>query len=144
GQGDGGDLPPDRRHHSPRRGTRQRAWWATRSPQLLSPAAERRQGAPVGQPSHARLPLLPWQERPMQLLQRRRLDHQVRLDASAREQREGQVMRTLRDYQLQAIDGGDNFPGILRALDQHKSTLLVMATGLGKTVIMSQVANDWK
>ncbi|HMF15039.1 MAG TPA: DEAD/DEAH box helicase, partial [Gemmataceae bacterium] len=52
-------------------------------------------------------------------------------------------MKTLRDYQHWSIYGNEQFPGILRALDKHRSTLLVMATGLGKTVVMSKVANDW-
>jgi superfamily II DNA or RNA helicase len=52
-------------------------------------------------------------------------------------------MKTLRDYQHWSIYGNERFPGILPALEQHKSTLLVLPTGAGKTVVISKVANDW-
>jgi superfamily II DNA or RNA helicase len=52
-------------------------------------------------------------------------------------------MKILRDYQHASVYGNEQFPGILPALEQYKSTLLVMATGLGKTVVMAKVANDW-
>jgi superfamily II DNA or RNA helicase len=52
-------------------------------------------------------------------------------------------MKILRDYQHWAIYGNDRFPGILPVLEQHKSTLLVLPTGAGQTVVMSKVANDW-
>lgn len=52
-------------------------------------------------------------------------------------------MKILRDYQNWAIDGKEPYPGINRALKDHPSALLVMATGLGKTVIISRVANEW-
>lgn len=52
-------------------------------------------------------------------------------------------MKTQRDYQGWAIDGNDRFPGILPALRTHKSTLAVLATGLGKTFIISKIANGW-
>lgn len=42
-------------------------------------------------------------------------------------------MRTLRPYQEQALEG------IFRAWDEHASTLLVMATGTGKTEVFSEV-----
>jgi superfamily II DNA or RNA helicase len=53
------------------------------------------------------------------------------------------MLRTLRDYQNWAIDGNDRFPGILPALERHASTLCVMATGLGKTVVIAKVASQW-
>lgn len=53
-------------------------------------------------------------------------------------------MKTLRDYQSWAINGNDIFPGILPSLERHKSTLCVMATGLGKTVCIADVANRWE
>jgi superfamily II DNA or RNA helicase len=52
-------------------------------------------------------------------------------------------VKQLRDYQEWAIHGNDKYPGALRALQAHKSTLVVMATGTGKTVVISKVANDW-
>lgn len=52
-------------------------------------------------------------------------------------------MKQPRDYQFHAIDGNEEFPGINRCLRDHQSALLVMATGLGKTVVMSKVANEW-
>lgn len=52
-------------------------------------------------------------------------------------------MKTLRDYQEAAIIGNDRFPGIITALTAHKSTICVMATGLGKSVVMAKVANSW-
>jgi superfamily II DNA or RNA helicase len=52
-------------------------------------------------------------------------------------------MKTLRDYQNWCIDGNDKFPGVRRALEQHQSTLVVMATGLGKSVVLSKIANQW-
>ena len=53
-------------------------------------------------------------------------------------------MKTLRDYQGWAVGGNDKFPGVNAALQQHKSTLVVMATGLGKTVVVSKVASEWQ
>lgn len=54
-------------------------------------------------------------------------------------------MKVLRDYQQEAVYGGNaKFPGILPALREHKSTLLVMATGLGKSVAIARVANEWQ
>lgn len=52
-------------------------------------------------------------------------------------------MKTLRDYQEHAIYGNGMFPGALRALTANKSTVVVMATGLGKTVVISKIASDW-
>lgn len=52
-------------------------------------------------------------------------------------------MKTLRDYQCWAIDGNDKFPGVKRALEKHDSAIVVMATGLGKTVVIAKVANEW-
>lgn len=43
----------------------------------------------------------------------------------------------LRPYQLDAMDGVDGM------LVKHKSTLLEMATGLGKTVVFSYIADAW-
>lgn len=52
-------------------------------------------------------------------------------------------MKQLRDYQGYAIRGNDQFPGVLPALERHRSTVVVMATGLGKTVVISKVAEGW-
>lgn len=52
-------------------------------------------------------------------------------------------MKTQRDYQGWCIDGNDRFPGILPALDRHPSTIAVLATGLGKSFIMANVAKNW-
>lgn len=52
-------------------------------------------------------------------------------------------MKVLRDYQGHAIGGNAQYPGVLNALYGHKSTLVVMATGLGKTVVIAKVAHDW-
>jgi superfamily II DNA or RNA helicase len=52
-------------------------------------------------------------------------------------------MKILRDYQGWAINGNDRFPGALPSLERNKSTVLVLATGMGKTVIVSKVANGW-
>ena len=43
----------------------------------------------------------------------------------------------LRDYQIEARDA------VLRQLMSHKSTLVEMATGLGKTVMFAHIANEW-
>ncbi len=48
-----------------------------------------------------------------------------------------------RDYQDWCVTGGNGFPGILPSLAKHKSTIAVLATGLGKTVILSKVAANW-
>lgn len=53
------------------------------------------------------------------------------------------TQRTLRDYQTWAIEGNDRHLGINRALESHKSTVCVMATGLGKSVVMAKVLNAW-
>lgn len=52
-------------------------------------------------------------------------------------------MKVLRDYQQHAISGNGQFPGVLPALERHPSTVVVMATGLGKTVVISKVAESW-
>ena len=46
-------------------------------------------------------------------------------------------MMTMRDYQQEAVDA------ILSELQQNRSTLLVMATGTGKTVVMAELAYRW-
>jgi superfamily II DNA or RNA helicase len=43
----------------------------------------------------------------------------------------------LRPYQEQAVDG------VLRELEKHRATLLVAATGTGKTTIFSEIARLW-
>jgi superfamily II DNA or RNA helicase len=53
------------------------------------------------------------------------------------------MMKTLRDYQGWCIGGRDPHPGILPALAASKSTILVLATGLGKTVVLARVASEW-
>lgn len=50
---------------------------------------------------------------------------------------EGEGMFRLRDYQREACDA------VFDALNKHSSTLAVMATGLGKTVLFSEVALRW-
>lgn len=52
-------------------------------------------------------------------------------------------MKALRPYQHDAIYGSATFPGILPCLEQHASTLAVLATGLGKTLVIAQVASQW-
>lgn len=49
----------------------------------------------------------------------------------------------LRKYQLEAINGGGGYPGILPALEGARSALLVMATGTGKTTVFGEVARTW-
>lgn len=46
-------------------------------------------------------------------------------------------MLTMRDYQIDAV------AGIYQQLREHRSTLAVLATGLGKTVIAAEVALVW-
>ena len=46
-------------------------------------------------------------------------------------------MKVLRDYQVGSIDG------IREAFKFTTSTLLVLATGLGKTIIFAKLANEW-
>ena len=46
-------------------------------------------------------------------------------------------MKVARDYQERAIAGIDT------ALANHKSAIVVMATGLGKAYVLSRVANEW-
>ena len=56
-------------------------------------------------------------------------------------------MKQLRDYQHEAIYAGNGVaerPGIIKSLEQHKSTCLVMATGTGKTVVLARVCSEWK
>ncbi len=53
------------------------------------------------------------------------------------------MQKQLRDYQSWAIEGNDRWPGINKALENHKSAICVMATGLGKSVVMSKVMNAW-
>lgn len=52
-------------------------------------------------------------------------------------------MKTLRDYQHWALDGNDKFPGIYQSLIDNDSALCVMATGLGKTVVIAKIADEW-
>jgi superfamily II DNA or RNA helicase len=52
-------------------------------------------------------------------------------------------MKTLRDYQKDAISGNHQFPGLKCSLEEYRSAILVMATGLGKTVVISKVASEW-
>jgi len=49
----------------------------------------------------------------------------------------------LRLFQRHAIDGGDGYPGVRQSLRDYMSTLLIMATGLGKTITFSVVAKHW-
>lgn len=48
----------------------------------------------------------------------------------------------LRPYQHTALDGNDEWPGIRRALADHRSTLLVLPTGTGKTTVFSTVIEE--
>jgi superfamily II DNA or RNA helicase len=73
------------------------------------------------------------------MLQGPRLDGGARLETDHGRDK----VKTLRDYQVHSITGNEKFPGIRAALEKHKSTLVVMATGLGKTVVISKVANEW-
>lgn len=50
---------------------------------------------------------------------------------------------TLRAYQVAAIEGGGGHPGVMAALKEARSTLLVMATGTGKTTVFGEVARRW-
>jgi len=50
---------------------------------------------------------------------------------------------TLRPYQVAAIEGAGDYPGVLAALQENRSTLLVMATGTGKTTVFGEVARRW-
>lgn len=52
-------------------------------------------------------------------------------------------MKVLRDYQGHAIRGNERFHGALPALERYRSTLIVMATGLGKTVVIAKIAEGW-
>lgn len=52
-------------------------------------------------------------------------------------------MKVLRDYQRWAIYGGNGHPGILAALKCHKSALVVLPTGTGKTVVIANIAKNW-
>lgn len=45
----------------------------------------------------------------------------------------------LRPYQLEAIEGSAGYPGIDRALEENPSTLLVLPTGCGKTIVFARV-----
>ena len=44
-----------------------------------------------------------------------------------------------RKYQSESIHGGSGYPGIFKALKDHQSTLLVLPTGTGKTIVFSEV-----
>lgn len=44
-----------------------------------------------------------------------------------------------RPYQREAIHGGRGFPGVYRALREDRTTLLVIPTGGGKTIVFSRV-----
>ena len=46
----------------------------------------------------------------------------------------------LRYYQREALDGTDRYPGLIRALAQHRSALFVMPTGSGKTIVFAHAA----
>lgn len=52
---------------------------------------------------------------------------------------------TLRPYQHHAIDGGDprRGPGIMRCFARHRKVLAVLATGLGKTVLLLHLAKRY-
>jgi superfamily II DNA or RNA helicase len=50
---------------------------------------------------------------------------------------------TLRPYQHQAIEGSDAFTGIFRAWEEARSTLLVLPTGCGKTVVFGTVTGQY-
>ena len=46
----------------------------------------------------------------------------------------------LRYYQREALDGTERYPGLVRALAQHRSALFVMPTGSGKTIVFAHAA----
>lgn len=49
----------------------------------------------------------------------------------------------LRPYQKVALDGNDEWPGIRRALAESRSTLLVLPTGTGKTVVFASLVEEY-
>lgn len=49
----------------------------------------------------------------------------------------------LRPYQREALDGAGEWPGIRRSLGEHGSTLLVLPTGTGKTVVFAHLAGRY-
>lgn len=49
----------------------------------------------------------------------------------------------LRPYQAEALDGGRDYPGAFRALEEHPSTILVLPTGAGKTEIFVRVVDRY-
>lgn len=53
--------------------------------------------------------------------------------------------RPLRPYQQEAINGGSEYPGIIPSFERYKKTLLVMATGTGKTRVAVEMAKHvWR
>lgn len=48
----------------------------------------------------------------------------------------------LRPYQDQALVGNNRHPGIWAAWQQHRTTLIVLPTGTGKTIVFSALARD--
>lgn len=49
----------------------------------------------------------------------------------------------LRPYQHEALHGGRGYPGIFRALEEKGSTILVLPTGAGKTIVFSRVVEHY-
>lgn len=49
-------------------------------------------------------------------------------------------MKPLWPHQVAALDGGDGFPGVIRALETARSTLIVAATGSGKSRTACELA----
>jgi superfamily II DNA or RNA helicase len=52
-------------------------------------------------------------------------------------------MKIARDYQEWALYGNDRFPGIRACFEKYRSSLVVMATGMGKTFVIARAANEW-
>lgn len=49
----------------------------------------------------------------------------------------------LRPYQLEALHGGRDYPGIYRALEEQGSAVLVLPTGTGKTEVFAHVVDTF-
>ncbi len=50
---------------------------------------------------------------------------------------------SLRPYQCEALEGGRDYPGVFQALEEHRSTVLVLPTGTGKTEVFVRVIDHY-